>query len=81
MIRVMIIFLLFASNSLAGSPQFLFVFGSPGAGDGQFNFPRRLAVDGAGNVFIADRNNNRIQKFTNDGTFVTTWGAERHRRR
>ena len=46
-----------------------------GSGDGQFNFPNGLAVDGSGNVFVADTNNDRIQKFTNTGTFLTKWGS------
>jgi len=32
-------------------------------------------VDGSGNVYVADRDNNRIQKFDASGTFVTTWGS------
>jgi tripartite motif-containing protein 71 len=32
-------------------------------------------VDANGNVFVADSANNRVQKFTNDGTFVATWGS------
>src|SRR5213078_2184244 len=34
----------------------------PGSGDGQFSFPEGVAVDGSGNVFVAD-SYNRIQKF------------------
>ena len=36
-----------------------------------------IEVDGAGNVFIADTDNNRIQKFTADGKFISSimsWG-------
>jgi hypothetical protein len=32
-------------------------------------------VDGNGNVFVADPGNYRVQKFTNNGTFLTTWGS------
>jgi hypothetical protein len=28
-----------------------------------------------GNVFVADRFNNRVQKFTNTGTFLAKWGT------
>ena len=48
--------------------------GIPGAGDGQFNGPRRVAVDAAGNVYVSDLNNNRIDKFSSSGTFLRTWG-------
>jgi hypothetical protein len=49
--------------------------GIAGSGDGQFDDPWRIAVDGSGNVFVAGFNNNRIQKFTNTGTFLTKWGS------
>ena len=42
----------------------------PGHGNAEFQVPRGLAVDSSGNVFVADQNNNRIQKFKNDGTFI-----------
>ena len=32
-------------------------------------------MDSAGNVYVADTNNNRIQKFTSTGTFITQWGG------
>ena len=35
----------------------------------------RVATDGAGNVYVADAANNRIQKFTSAGSFVTQWGS------
>lgn len=28
-----------------------------------------------GNFYVADRNNNRIQKFTSEGQFVSKWGS------
>jgi len=46
-----------------------------GTGNGQFNAPEGVAVDGSGNVFVVDSFNNRIQKFTNPGTFLTAWGS------
>jgi tripartite motif-containing protein 71 len=42
---------------------FLTKWGSQGNGDGQFNFPYGVAVDGSGNVFVAEYNNDRVQKF------------------
>ncbi|MFH1961832.1 MAG: right-handed parallel beta-helix repeat-containing protein [bacterium] len=50
-------------------------WGSNGSGDGQFSGPHGVAVDTSGNVFVADSNNNRIQKFDSDGTFITKWGS------
>jgi DNA-binding beta-propeller fold protein YncE len=33
-------------------------------------------VDSSGNVYVADTGNNRIQKFTSNGVFVTKWGSK-----
>jgi hypothetical protein len=49
--------------------------GIPGSGDGQFADPFGVAVDGSGDVFVGERVNNRIQTFTNTGTFLTKWGT------
>jgi sugar lactone lactonase YvrE len=49
--------------------------GIAGSGNGQFTGPAAIAIDGSGNVFVADGGNNRIQKFTNTGTFLTMWGS------
>jgi sugar lactone lactonase YvrE len=42
--------------------------------DAQLSFPSSVAVDGAGNVFIADLGNNRIRKVAPDGIIATIAG-------
>jgi hypothetical protein len=48
--------------------------GIEGFGDGQFFEATGVAVDGSGNVFVADGDNSEVQKFQNSGTFLTKWG-------
>ncbi len=40
-----------------------------------FNTPAGVAVDSSGNVYVADKGNHRIQKFDNNGNFITKWGS------
>jgi hypothetical protein len=59
----------------AAPPSFITMWGSLGSGNGQFNDPAGVAVDGSGNVYVADTGNNRIQKFTSNGAYITQWGG------
>jgi len=52
--------------------------GSSGEVEGQFWNPTGIAVDATGNVYVADRDNHRIQKFTADGQFINAWGWYAH---
>lgn len=45
-------------------------FGSEGSDEGQFKFPRGVAVDDQGYIIVGDSGNNRIQIFNPDGTFL-----------
>ena len=48
--------------------------GAQGTENGQFNFPRGLVVDNAGNILVSDTNNGRIQKFSPTGVFLNVIG-------
>jgi sugar lactone lactonase YvrE len=54
---------------------YLTQWGSLGSGDGQFREPAGVATDAAGDVYVADAANARIQKFTGTGTYLTQWGS------
>jgi tripartite motif-containing protein 71 len=40
-----------------------------------FRVPEGVATDAAGNVYVADSGNDRIQKFASSGAFLTGWGC------
>ena len=50
-------------------------WGAPGSGSGQFSEQQGLCTDRAGNVYVADCANNRIQKFDGAGQFLLQWGS------
>ena len=61
--------------AVADPPVFNTTWGTYGSGNGQFDYPQAVAVDGDGNVYVADTYNYRVQKFTAAGTYVAQWGA------
>lgn len=48
-------------------------WGSQGAGPGQFQQPHGIAVDTGGIVYVADRNNARLQRFNLEGKYLGEW--------
>ena len=52
------------------SGRFLFQWGRPGSGPGEFSTPHAIAVDKAGLVYVADRENDRVQVFSDKGRFI-----------
>ncbi len=46
-----------------------------GQGPGESNFPSDVALDGAGNLFVADRYNDRILKLDGSGRILAAWGS------
>jgi hypothetical protein len=67
------------TNNYKGTPRvikfdkngkFIKQWGSSGTGPGEFGMPHCLAMDSKGNLYVGDRDNNRIQIFTQDGKLL-----------
>ncbi len=48
-------------------------WGGAGTGPGEFNLPHDIWVARDGRVFVADRENDRVQIFSPDGEFIDQW--------
>jgi streptogramin lyase len=53
--------------------KLLEAWGQPGSGAGQFNLPHGIVTDRRGRVYVADRENSRVQIFTPEGKFIEEW--------
>ena len=53
--------------------KFIKSWGKKGIAPGEFDTPHGLAFDSKGRLFVADRNNNRIQIFDQEGSFIEQW--------
>jgi len=49
--------------------------GSSGSGPGEFDHPEAVAVDGAGDMYVADTYNNRVVKLSAAGAVIDEWGS------
>jgi DNA-binding beta-propeller fold protein YncE len=59
---------------LSADGAFIKEWGGKGTAPGRFDTPHGLAMDSAGRLFVADRGNNRIQIFDQEGRFIAEWG-------
>ena len=48
-------------------------WGRPGSGPAEFQIPHGIAVDHSGHVVVADRENSRLQWFTENGEYIEEW--------
>jgi tripartite motif-containing protein 71 len=69
------------SRQLVGShtnppPTYILSFGNSSSDPtNNLRFPGGVTVDVAGNVYVSDTHNNRIQKFTSRGAYLSQWGS------
>ena len=71
----LVIVLPLVAVAVLASIGFLSKWGTSGSANGQFLTPTGIAVDSAGNVYVAEGNGNRVQKFDNNGSFLLKFGV------
>ena len=54
---------------------FVTQWGSEGSLAGAFGYPKGIAADRDGNVYVVDNWNDNVQKFSPDGAFLLKWGT------
>lgn len=67
-----------AVHRFAPSGAHLATWGRPGSGPGEFTTPHAVWVDRAGQVLVADRENDRVQVFDRNGGYRDSWGDFYH---
>src|SRR5438128_4360892 len=63
-------------HKFSADGKHLFSWGEPGNAPGQFNLPHGVWIDRRGRVLIADRENDRVQIFDQEGKLLTIWPTE-----
>ncbi|OGT72724.1 MAG: hypothetical protein A3H44_06425 [Gammaproteobacteria bacterium RIFCSPLOWO2_02_FULL_57_10] len=57
----------------AADGTFIKTWGRKGSGPGELSEPHAIAMDSRGRLFVGDRENNRIQIFSQAGEFIDEW--------
>ena len=60
-------------HKFAPDGKWLLSWGASGTEPGQFNLPHNICCDGDGWVYVADRENHRVQVFDGKGKYETQW--------
>jgi DNA-binding beta-propeller fold protein YncE len=53
--------------------KLLKTWGTKGSGKGEFNLPHNVVIDAKNRVYVADRENKRIQVFDSEGNYLNEW--------
>ena len=62
-------------TTLFSPPVYFSQFGKEGSGNGEFKKPVFVAIDANGNAWVSDRNNYRVEEFSESGNFVGAIGS------
>ena len=73
--------LIYTTSAAAENYSFISKWGSHGDSDGQFEEPTGIAIDSLNDIYVSDMDfenccnplHHIIQKFMNNGTFITKW--------
>ena len=60
-------------HKFSADGKLLLSWGEPGPGQGQFRLPHNIWIDSKDRVWIADRENHRVQTFDAEGKFLDQW--------
>src|SRR6185369_11669348 len=60
-------------TALSPKGELLLSWGEPGTDPGQFNIAHNVVTDAEGWVYVADRENHRVQVFDGNGKYETQW--------
>jgi len=60
-------------HKYAPDGRYLFSWGAPGTDPGEFNIVHNICCDADGWVYVADRENHRVQVFDGSGRYETQW--------
>ncbi len=60
-------------HKFTAAGEHLFSWGDYGTLPGEFNLPHSVCTDAEGRVYVADRENHRVQIFDRDGTYLDQW--------
>jgi streptogramin lyase len=63
-------------HKFSADAQYMFSWGEPGTGPGQFNLPHAVWVDSRGRLLVGDRENDRVQIFDQQGKLLEIWKTE-----
>ena len=60
-------------HKFAAEGTYRFSWGEPGTEPGQFRLPHGIWIDRQGRVLVCDRENDRVQVFSQEGEFLSLW--------